>query len=92
MTFFECQTELPQSFPQASNANLHIVFRHEPGLQFGKRRIGFAHDAGAKSFVMRDKLRFGATCPRGPHISVFVRRAKTLSIEETLTRNIGAAA
>ena len=47
--------------------DLHIVFRvfrHEPGLQFGKRRIGFAHDAGAQSFVMCGKLRLGTACPR----------------------------
>jgi len=29
-----------------------------------KRRIGFAHNSGAKSFVMCGKLRFGAACPR----------------------------
>ena len=63
MTFFERQPELPQPFPETSNADFHIVLRHEPGLKFGKRRIGFVHDAGAKSFVMRGKLRLG-TCPR----------------------------
>src|ERR1700758_1213180 len=63
MTFFECQTELPQPFPEAADADLHIVFRQEPGLQFGKRRIGFAHNAGTKSFVIRSKLRLGAACP-----------------------------
>src|ERR1700751_5026211 len=65
MTFFERQTELPQPFPEAADADLHIVFRQEPGLQFGKRRIGFAHNAGTKSFVIRSKLRLGAACP-GP--------------------------
>jgi hypothetical protein len=64
MTFFERQTELPQPFPEATNADLHIVFRQEPGLQLGKRRIGFAHDACAESFVMGGKLWFGAACPR----------------------------
>ena len=67
MTFFEHQTGLPQPFPEATDADLHIVFRvfrHEPGLQFGKRRIGFAHDAGAQSFVMCGKLRLGTACPR----------------------------
>ena len=63
MTFFERQTELPQPFPEAADADLHIVFRQEPGSQFGKRRIGFAHNAGTKSFVMRGKLRLGAACP-----------------------------
>src|ERR1700757_3204107 len=63
MTFFECQTELPQPFPEAADADLHIVFRQEPGLQFGKRRIGFAHNAGTKSFVIRSKLWLGAACP-----------------------------
>jgi hypothetical protein len=63
MTFFERQPELPQPFPEAADADLHIVFRQEPGSQFGKRRIGFAHHAGTKSFVMRGKLRLGAACP-----------------------------
>jgi hypothetical protein len=39
MTFFERQSGLPQPFPEATDADLHIVFRvfrHEPGLQFGK--------------------------------------------------------
>src|ERR1700739_541478 len=63
MTFFERQTELPQPFPEAADTYLHIVFRQEPGSQFGKRRIGFAHNAGTKSFVMRGKLRLGAACP-----------------------------
>ncbi len=64
MTFFERQPELPQPFPQAADADLEIVLRHEPGLQFGKRRVGFAHDAGAKSLVMAGKLWLGAACPR----------------------------
>ena len=64
MTFFERQTELTQPFPKAADADLHIMFRHEPGLQLGKRRVGLAHDAGAKSFVMCGKLWFGAACPR----------------------------
>src|SRR6201987_3858614 len=63
MTFFECQTELPQPFPEAADADLHIVFRQEPGLQFGKRRIGFSHNAGTKSFVIRRKIRLGSACP-----------------------------
>src|SRR6516225_3291352 len=64
MTFFEREPKLPQPFPEAADADLHTVFRHEPGLQFGKRRIGFARDAGAKSSVMRGKLRLGTARPR----------------------------
>ena len=64
MTFFECQTELPQPFPEAADADLHIVFRQEPGLQFGKRRIGFAHNAGTKSFVIRSINSEGALAGR----------------------------
>ena len=67
MTFFERQSGLPQPFPKAADTDLEIVLRHEPGLQFGKRRVGFAHDAGAKSLVMAGKLWLGAACesPRG---------------------------
>ena len=64
MTFFERQSEFPQPFPKAADADLEIVLRHEPGLQFGKRRVGLAHDAGAKSLVMSGKLWLGAACPR----------------------------
>jgi hypothetical protein len=64
MIFFERQPELPQPFPKATDADLQIMLRHEPGLQFGERRVGFAHDAGTKGFVMRGKLRFGTPCPR----------------------------
>src|SRR6201993_3411499 len=71
MTFFECQTELPQPFPEAADADLHIVFRQEPGLQFGKRRIGFAHNAGTKSFVIRSKLRLGAAPTRARRASSY---------------------
>jgi hypothetical protein len=55
---------MPQPFPKATDADLEIVLCYEPGLQLGKRRIGFAHDAGAKSFVVGGKLRLGAACPR----------------------------
>ena len=82
MTFFERQSGLPQPFPEATDADLHIVFRvfrHEPGLQFGKRRIGFAHDAGAQSFVMCGKLRLGTACPRARVVSpVLFRRPRSL--------------
>ena len=37
------------------------MLRYKPGLQLGKRRIGFAHHMGAKGIVMRGELRFGAT-------------------------------
>jgi hypothetical protein len=61
MTFFERQPEMPQPFPKASGADLHVMLRYKPGLQLGKRRFGFAHHMGAKGIVMRGELRFGAT-------------------------------
>jgi len=64
MTFFERQPETPKPFPKTTNADLHAVLLDEPGLQFGKRRVGFAHHAGAKALVMRGKLRLGAARPR----------------------------
>ena len=64
MTFFERQPEMPQPFPKAPGADLHVMLRYKPGLQLGKRRIGFAHHMGAKGIVMRGELRFGATGPR----------------------------
>ena len=63
MTFSKRQPKMPQSFPKA-------VLRHEPGLQFGKRRVRFARHTGAKNLVMRGELGFGAPCPRmGTHLS-----------------------
>src|SRR3984893_5624833 len=64
MTFFGRQPETPKPFPKTTNADLHAVLLDEPGLQFGKRRVGFAHHAGAKALVMRGKLRLGAARPR----------------------------
>ena len=64
MTFFERQPETPKPFPKTTNADLHAVLLDEPGLQFGKRRVRFAHHAGAKALVMRGKLRLGAARPR----------------------------
>src|SRR5947208_3381244 len=43
MTFFERQPEMPQPFPKAPSADLHVMLRYKPGLQLGKHRIGFAH-------------------------------------------------
>jgi hypothetical protein len=54
---------MPQPCPKATDADLHVALGDEPGLQFDKRRIGFVHHAGAKGFVMRGELRFGATRP-----------------------------
>jgi hypothetical protein len=64
MTFFERQPQLPEPFPKAADADFHVVFRHEPGLQFGQRRIGFAHNPGTKSFVIGGKFWLRAARPR----------------------------
>jgi|GEM_PF-2428572 hypothetical protein len=79
MIFFQRHTGLPQPFPKTANADLHIMLRHEPGLQFGKRRIGFAQDGGAKSFVMCGKLRLGPPAQGRALVSpVLSRPASTL--------------
>ncbi len=44
MTFFECQPETPQPFPETTDADLHATLLDEPGLQFGD-----PHDSAAIS-------------------------------------------
>src|SRR5579884_201421 len=63
MTFFEREPGMPWPLPKTTDADLEAVLRHEPGLQPGKRCIRFAHDAGAKSFVICGKFRLGTARP-----------------------------
>ncbi len=37
--FFECQPEMTQPFPRATDADLHLVLCHEPGLQFSSSAV-----------------------------------------------------
>src|SRR5579884_1415528 len=63
MTFFEREPGVPWPLPKTTDADLEAVLRHESGLQPGKRCIRFAHDAGAKSFVICGKFRLGTARP-----------------------------
>jgi hypothetical protein len=89
MTFFARQTELPQPLPKAADADLHGVFRHEPGS--GKRRIGFGRRGREEPRHGRQASAWGRL-PKDARSPVLSRRPRTLSIEDTLTRKMDAAA